>query len=234
MCCLPCWQLAHGGAGSYENARHWDIRRIMGTVMAERDWIAITVSTVSVVITAALAAHTILFHQDDLRLVLGTALKVSRNGQDFTLDRQQELTFINSGNRPAVISDAYAKLVLARGTGNEQSQCDDDRSLAKNVILNGSPIIIKPNEIQMWNTKVDISYPWKLDGQVVRYYEDDAQAAAEKHIVCLELYATTPNNSSFRWVRPLYVISTGNGETKRLFNKDQPLDILNAINWGLR
>jgi hypothetical protein len=198
--------------------------------MAGRDWIAI----VSVVIAALSGAYTILFHQDDLRLVLGTALNVSRNGQDFTLDRQQELTFINSGNRPAVISNIYAKLVLAKGTGNEQSQCEQDLSLAKNIILNGSPVIIKPNEIQMWSSKVDISYPWKSEGQAVRYHEDDAQEAAEKHIVCLELYATTPNSSSFRWVRPLYVIPTGNGETKQLFSKDQPLDILCRIRLGLR
>jgi hypothetical protein len=202
--------------------------------MAERDWIALTISIVSVIITAGLAAHTIFFHQDDLRLVLGTALKVSRDEQDFILDRQQELTFINSGNRPAVISDAYAKLVLARGKGNEQSQCDEEVSLAKNIILNGSPVIIKPNDIQMWDTKIDISYPWKSEGQEVRYHEEDAQEAAEKHIVCLELYATTPNNSSFRWVRPLYVIPAGSGEVTQLFNKDQPLDILHGINWGLR
>jgi hypothetical protein len=202
--------------------------------MAERDWIAIWVSIVSVIIATVTAAHTIFFHQDDLRLVLGTALKVSRVEQDFILDRQQELTFINSGNRPAVISEAYATLVLARGKGNEQSQCDDDMSLAKNIILNGSPVIIKPNEIQMWDAKVDISYPWKSEGQEVRYHEEDAQAAAEKYIVCLELYATTPINSSFRWVRPLYVIPAGSGEVMQLFSKDQPLDILHGISWGLR
>jgi hypothetical protein len=202
--------------------------------MAERDWIAIWIAIVSASIAAASASYTILFHQDDLRLVLGRALNVSRNGQDFTLDRQQELTFINSGNRPAVISDAYAKLVLARGTGSEQSQCDEDWSLAKNIILIGGPIIIKPNEIQMWSPTVDVSYPWKLDGQIVGFHEDDAQAAAQKYIVCLELYATTPNNSSFRWARPLYVIPAGNGETKQLFDKDRPLDILNERSWGLR
>jgi hypothetical protein len=198
--------------------------------MAGRDWIAI----VSVVIAALSVAYTILFHQDDLRLVLGPALNVSRNGQDFTLDRQQELTFINSGNRPAIINNIYAKLVLAKGTGNEQSQCEQDLSLAKNIILNGSPVIIKPNEIQMWSAKVDISYPWKSEGQAVRYHEDDAQEAAEKHIVCLELYATTSNSSSFKWARPLYVIPAGNGETKQLFSKDQPLDILYRIRLGLR
>lgn len=117
--------------------------------MAERDWIAIAVSIVSAVIATGSAAHTIFFHQDDRRLVLGTALNVSRDGQDFALDLQQELTFINSGNRPAVISEAYAKLVLATGTDNEQRQFEEDLSLAKNIILNGSPIIIKPNQIQM-------------------------------------------------------------------------------------
>ena len=164
--------------------------------MAERDWIAISISIVSAIIAAGSAAYTILFHQDDIRLVVGNALNVSLEKQDFTLDRAQELTFINSGNRPAVISEAYGKLVLARGAGNEQIQCDENLSLAKNILLNGSPVIIKPGEIQMWNAKVDVSYPWKLDGDVVRYHEDDAQAARGKYIVCLELYVTTPDSSS--------------------------------------
>lgn len=202
--------------------------------MAERDWVAIWIAIVSAGIAAASAGYTILFHQDDLRLVLGNGLNVSRIGQDFTLDRQQDLTFINSGNRPAVISDIYPKLVLEIGAGNEQSQCEQDWSLAKNIILRGSSVIIKPNEIQMWSSKVEVSYPWTLDGQVVRFHEDDAVTAARKYVVCLELYATTPNNSSFRWVRPLYLIPAGSGETKQLFNKEHPLDILYERSWGLR
>jgi hypothetical protein len=202
--------------------------------MAERDWLAITISIASAVIAAGSAAYTILFHQDNVCLVTGNALNVSRDKQDFTLNRQQELIFINSGNRPAVISEAYGKLVLARGTGSEQSQCEENLSLAKNILLNGSPVIIKPGEIQMWNAKVDISYPWKLDGYLVRYHEEDAQEAGQKHIVCLELYATTPDSSSFRWVQPLYVLPAGNGEVKQIFNKDQPLDVLYGVHWGLR
>jgi hypothetical protein len=202
--------------------------------MAERDWLPITATIVSVIIAAVSAAHSIFFHQDDLRLVLGNALEVSREGQDFILDRQQELAFINSGNRPAIISNVYATLVLAMGKLDDQSQCEDYMSLAKNIILDGGgPIIIKPNEIQMWDAKVDISYPWKSEGQTVRYHEENAQEAAQKHIVCLELYATTPNNSSFRWVRPLYLFPAGSGERKPLFDEHQPLDVLYRINWGL-
>lgn len=89
--------------------------------MAVPNWVPITISILSAAIAAVSAGYTILFHQDDLRLVLGDALNVTRNGKDFTLEREQKLTFINSGNRPAVISDVYAELVLSRGTGDEQS-----------------------------------------------------------------------------------------------------------------
>jgi hypothetical protein len=163
---------------------------------SKRDWLAITISLVSVIIAAGSAGYNILLHQDDIRLVVGNALNVSRDKQEFTLERAQELTFINSGNRPAVIGEAYGKLVLARGAGNEQSQCDENMSLAKNILLDGSPVIIKPGEIQIWKATVNISYPWKLDENAVRYHEEDAQEASQKHILCLELYLTTPDSSS--------------------------------------
>jgi hypothetical protein len=201
---------------------------------SKRDWLAISISLVSVVIAAGSASYNILFHQDDIRLVVGNALNVSRDKQEFNLDRLQELTFINSGNRPAVVSEVYGKLVLARGTGSEQSQCEENLSLAKNILLDGSPVVLKPGEIQIWQAKVNISYPWKMDGNVVRYHEDDAREAGEKHIVCVELYATTPDSSSFRWVQPLYTLPAGNGQPIELFGKDEPLKVLQRMRLGLR
>jgi hypothetical protein len=201
---------------------------------SKRDWLAITISLVSVVIAAGSAGYNILLHQDDIRVVFSNSLNVGREKQDFTLDAKQELTFINSGNRPAVISEVYGKLVLARGTESDQSQCEENLSLAKNILLNASPVIIKPGEIQIFNAKVDISYPWKLDGYQVRYHEDDAREAAAKHIVCVEIYVVTPDSSSFRWIQALYTLPTENEEPKELFGKDEPLRVVQGIHWGIR
>jgi hypothetical protein len=170
-------------------------------------------------------------------VVFGNSLNVGRDKQDFTLDAKQELTFINSGNRPAVISEVYGTLVLAMGNRNEQSQCEGGLSLAKNILLNASPLIIKPGEIQMMNAKVDISYPWKLDGYQVRYHAEDASEAAAKHIVCVEIYAVTPDSASFRWIQALYVLPGPNekeDEQKQLFGKDEPLRVVQGLHWGIR
>jgi hypothetical protein len=218
---------------------------------SKRDWLAITISLVSVIIAAGSAGYNILLHHDDIRVVMGNSLNVRREKQDFTLDRQQDLTFINSGNRPAVISEVYGKLVLARGTASDQSQCEENLSLAKNILLNASPIVIKPGEIQIWNAKVDVSYPWKLDGDVVRYHEDDAKEAAQKHIVCVEIYAATPDSSSFKWIQALYSLPALEEPKERigkevyklppvdfgpnaLFGKDEPLKVLQHLHLGLR
>lgn len=201
---------------------------------SKRDWLAITISLVSVMIAAGSAGYNILLHQDDIRVVFGNSLNVSREKQDFTLDAKQELTFINSGNRPAVISEVYGKLVLARGTASDQSQCEENLSLAKNILLNASPIVIKPGEIQIMNAKIDISYPWKLDGYKLRYHEDDAREATAKHIVCVEIYAVTPDSSSFRWIQALYRLPAANEEPKELFSKDEPLRVVQGIHWGIR
>jgi hypothetical protein len=120
---------------------------------SKRDWLAISISLVSVVIAAGSASYNILFHQDDIRLVVGNALNVSRDKQEFNLDRLQELTFINSGNRPAVVSEVYGKLVLARGTGSEQSQCEENLSLAKNILLDGGPVVLKPAKFKFGKQK---------------------------------------------------------------------------------
>jgi hypothetical protein len=211
---------------------------IAGSKMAEskRDWLAITISLVSVIIAAGSAGYNILLHQDDIRVVFGNSLNVSRDKQDFTLDLKQDLTFINSGNRPAVISEVYGTLVLARGNGSDQSECEEGLTLAKNILLNASPLIIKPGEIQMMNAKVDISYPWKLDGYQVKYHAEDAGEAAAKHIVCVEIYAMTADSASFRWIQALYVLPGGKegGEQKQLFNKDEPLRVVQGIHWGIR
>jgi hypothetical protein len=201
---------------------------------SKRDWLAITISLVSVIIAAGSAGYNILLHQDDIHVVFGNSLNVGREKQDFTLDAKQEVTFINSGNRPAVISEVYGKLVLARGTASDQSQCEEGLSLAKNILLNASPLIIKPGEIQIMNAKVDISYPWKLDGYQVRYHADDAREAAAKHIVCVEIYAVTPDSSSFRWIQALYTLPAENEEPKELFGKDEPLKVVQGIHWGIR
>jgi hypothetical protein len=68
----------------------------------------------------------------------------------------------------------------------------------------------------------------------IAYHEDDAREAAAKHIVCVEVYVITPDSSSFRWVQPLYALPGESGQPVELFDKDQPLKVLQRIGLGLK
>ncbi|MBB4428402.1 hypothetical protein GGD66_006989 [Bradyrhizobium sp. CIR48] len=56
--------------------------------------------------------RTVLIQRDDIRVVVDGALAVRRDKGDLLLDQDQQFTFINSGNRAAVITEIYGELVL--------------------------------------------------------------------------------------------------------------------------
>src|SRR5258705_12950645 len=81
-------------------------RRNCGGEMAEskRDWLGVGISLLSLGIAGLTGYKTIFDQRDDVRFVVGDALKIRRDKKDFVLQQDQALTFVNSGNRQAVIS----------------------------------------------------------------------------------------------------------------------------------
>jgi hypothetical protein len=76
------------------------------------DWLAVGMSLFSLVISSFAAYRSIFFQRDDIRLVVGEALKITRDSRGLLLAEDHEFTLINSGNRPAAVSEIYGELVL--------------------------------------------------------------------------------------------------------------------------
>jgi|SRR5882724_12061690 len=95
------------------------------------DWLAVGISTLSLTVATLPAYRTVLYQRDDIRLIVGDSLKVKRDKSGLLLSQDQEFTFINSGNRPAVISEIYGELVLVL---DPNAGCNNQ--FAKSIILN--------------------------------------------------------------------------------------------------
>src|SRR6266478_9408858 len=102
------------------------------------DWLAVGISTLSLTVATLPAYRTVLYQRDDIRLIVGDALKVKRDKSGLLLSQDQEFTFINSGNRQAVITEIYGELVLVL---DSNAQCAN--RLAKNIFLNANKIVLK-------------------------------------------------------------------------------------------
>jgi hypothetical protein len=196
-----------------------------------RDWLAVSISLVSLGISALTAYHSIFLHRDDVRFVAGEALRVMRDKNEFTLPEAHEFTFINSGNRQAVISSISGMLVLVTNQGDAAAQCNQKLPLLKSIYLDAGPLVLKPGEIQVLQAKVIAQYPWKRDSGMMRFKEDGKVEGAANYVVCVEAYVTTPDSSSVSWVQPLYTLPNA-GEDKEAFEKEEPLKVLQRTRLG--
>jgi len=104
---------------------------------------AVGISLLSLTIAGLTTFRTVLFQRDDIRFVVGDSLRVTRDKTNFRLDEDQEFTFINSGNRQAVISGLWGQLVLVT---DPNAQCDN--RFFKSIFVDASPIVLKPGDIQ--------------------------------------------------------------------------------------
>jgi hypothetical protein len=104
------------------------------------DWLAVGISILSLTVATLPAYRTVLYQRDDIRLIVGDSLKVKRDKSALLLSQDQEFTFINSGNRQAVISEIYGELVLVL---DPNAGCNNQ--FAKSIILNPTTqIVLKP------------------------------------------------------------------------------------------
>lgn len=189
------------------------------------DWLALGISLLSLAISGLSAYRTVFFQRDDIRLIVGDALNVTRDKGDLLLAQDQEFTFINSGNRQAVVSEIYGELVLAT---DPNSGCAG--RLAKSIIVNPTQIVLKPGDILPLRAKLVQHYPWEKDKDGFRFRQSKEEQDS-RYLVCIHLYVTTPDSSSAKWVQPLYSVPP-NEPSSELFGKDEPLRVIQRTSWG--
>ncbi|QHP69541.1 hypothetical protein EI171_20970 [Bradyrhizobium sp. LCT2] len=187
------------------------------------DWFlgAVTVTSLGIAFFTS-----VLYQRDDIRVVIGEALKVTRDKGGLVLAQDQDFTFINSGNRQALISEIYAELVLITVP---QTGCDG--RFAKSIVLNATQIVIKPGDILPVHAKVVQRYPWERDKDGLRFRQAKEELN-DSYIVCLQLYVTTPDSSSARLVQPLYLVSPNDDLSKDFFDRNTPLRVIQRTHWG--
>jgi hypothetical protein len=190
------------------------------------DWLAVGVSLFSLAISSLVAYHTVIVQRDDIRLVVGDALNVWQDESDLLLAKDQEFTFINSGNRQAVIHEIYGELVLVL---DPNTGCKSQ--FAKSIILDPTQIVLKPGDILPLRAKVAQRYPWdEKDKDTFRFRQSKGELRS-RYLVCLHLFVTTPDSTSVTWVQPLYSVQP-NELPSELFSKDQPLKVLQRTRWS--
>jgi hypothetical protein len=173
------------------------------------------------------AYRTVLYQRDDIRLVVGDSLKVRRDKGGLLLSQDQEFTFINSGNRQAVISEIYGELVLVL---DPNAGCNNQ--LAKSIILNPTTqMVLKPGDILPLRAKVAQEYPWEKDKDGFLFREDK-ETKGSQYLVCIQIYVTTPDSSSVKWVQPLYTMQPNETWPSELIGRNEPLKVLQRTSWG--
>ncbi|QIG96312.1 hypothetical protein [Bradyrhizobium sp. 6(2017)] len=187
------------------------------------DWAGWIVAVISLYFTA----RTVLFQRDDIRVVVDGALAIRSDKGDLLLDQDQQFTFINSGNRAAVITEIYGELVLVT---DPKTGCDG--RFAKSIVFNPTQIVVKPGDILPVHANVVQRYPWVKDGSGLRFRRSKEEQN-DSYIVCLQLYVTTPDSTSIRWVQKLYSVPAKGDQSPDAPDKSPPpLNVIQQTHWG--
>ncbi|WP_051346679.1 hypothetical protein [Bradyrhizobium sp. th.b2] len=210
------WHDRKQAAEAKRPAKHW------------LDWAGWVVAVISLCVTGFATYRTVLIQRDDIRVAAGGALAVRVDKGDLLLDQDQQFTFINSGNRAAVITGNYGELVLRT---DPKTGCDG--RFAKSIILNPTQTVVKPGEIVPVHAKVVQHYPWEKDKDGFRFRRSKEEQN-DSYIVCLQLFVTTPDSSSIHWVHKLYSVPPTDDRSPDEPDKDPPtpLNVIQQTRWG--
>ncbi|MCK1618037.1 hypothetical protein IVA96_15570 [Bradyrhizobium sp. 159] len=192
------------------------------------DWAGWAIAVISLCITGFTAYRTLLIQRDDIRVVVDGTLAVRPDKGDLLLDQDQQFTFINSGNRAAVITEIYGELVLVT---DPKTGCDG--RFAKSIVFNPTQIVVKPGDILPVHANVVERYPWVKDGNALRFRRSKGEQN-DSYILCLQLYVTTPDSTSIRWVQKLYSVPTKDDQSPDAPDRGRPpLNVIQQMHWGL-
>lgn len=191
------------------------------------DWAGWAIAIISLLFNGITVYRTQLIQRDDVRVVVDGALEVRPDKGDLLLDEDQQFTFINSGNRTAVITEIYAELVLIT---DPNTGCDG--RFAKSIVLNQTQTVVKPGEILPVHAKVVERYPWEKGKDGLRFRRSKEEQN-DSYIVCLQLYVTTPDSTSIRWVQKVHLVPAKDDPSRDARDSGRPpLILIQQNNWS--
>jgi hypothetical protein len=215
---------------------------------AKRDWLPVTFSVASLIVSLTTLYFNIFLQEDNLRVVIGETPMVSRNeGGEIGLYGDQQLTFINSGNRPAALTriEAHAR-ALQDEADRECKKPDDVRNFFAMVPINfdAKPFVIRPGEIQHVTTTPEAGLAWRKEKAEGGTREDETpmfrlpreyhqSKGSGKYLVCITLSFVVPDNYAVRWQKAAYLFSFDGADAyfadrAALFDEGKPIVILSG------
>jgi hypothetical protein len=175
----------------------------------------------SLMITAGATYFTLVLHLDDLRVVIGEPPTVYISRKELEAVGQQQLIFMNVGNRHAAVSNVKAKIIR----WSEQDELDCPTKENKTFFLYFKPdaFVIRPGEVLVakvdfqegfWR-KSDLGY--KADNTVLGFKSGDV------FLICLSVGIATPDNYSKEILKPAFKYTGVGYEAPLTLNPYRPL-----------
>jgi hypothetical protein len=111
-----------------------------------RQWLPIILSACALAVSLVSAYFTTFVVKDDIRVVVGHAPRflLKKNG-DISVSGWSSLTFINSGNRQALIFELTALITKLKSFIDPDQNCRTEKSTQ--IKFTGEPFIMKPGDI---------------------------------------------------------------------------------------
>jgi hypothetical protein len=201
--------------------------------MAFKDWASLTFSCLALLISGGSAYFNVVLQKDDIRVVIGSTPFFSlRPNGDIATVGEQELTFINSGNRAAAITSITA--LVTRFSVPEDLLMTCDGPDVYRMRFEVEAFVIKPGEILVKKIPVSRDLGWNEEkgGVLVLPKKMYEAKHGDKYLACLAMNITTPDSFS-KEVSPRafeYVLKRlplfSEEEKRPLFEHDKPVVML--------
>jgi hypothetical protein len=204
---------------------------------SSRDWLAVTISVVSLACSGLTAFFNIVLQQDDIRIVVDRMPDMARDEKGNMFGSNGiELTILNAGNRAAVVTKMVATAYQRDGeSGSRECKNPSDKVPFPITFFNDfKPVVVKPGEIQFVATRVTPMFPWN------KARRDDLGEMAlpkEMHgknvqffLMCLNMTVTAPDSPAYKWSAPMGMMKKHDVSADYLptdlYDKEKPITVL--------
>lgn len=175
-----------------------------------KDWISITLSILALTVSLGSTYFTIFRETDDLRVIINVLPMLSEKDNRTTLYDDQDLTFINSGNRAAAVT-RVALFVSKPLSQEDQNACTSIQMHTVFVVEYAfEPFVLRPGEIMV--RKLTLPRP---DGKYMHEVKSAGRGkavaggepitAGEIVRACVRFTIATPDNFADEVWRLLFV-----------------------------
>jgi|GEM_PF-3601775 len=189
----------------YEKRKAETNKKPEATKLSWRDWVTLTLSILAFILSLGTAYFNLLRQDDDLSLTVKSVPFMNRPSSEVLtakIDRPIELIFINSGNRPAVVSEISVGLnQLVDGKTRCPAPQQSDQAGTAWFATNFESFVIKEKEVATKKVVINRRFfgpPIKSDDTAVTLPIVDS--LKPKNVipveVCLTLQVATPSLSS--------------------------------------